>query len=66
VASAAASIEGIFVFQSAADPSLHMRHCDFNLFAVNVEITPAQDFNFTVAPGVRGAQPCVRAASSAI
>ena len=44
---------GVFMLQSAANPALHLRHCNFQAFAVSgyPGFTP-QDFNWTIIPGL--------------
>ena len=47
---------GVYILQPSSLPRLHVRHCDFQLFAVADYPGVAQDFNWTVVPGA-----CIRA-----
>ena len=51
VLTAAAVPLGQFMLQSVAVPALHVRHCNFQAYAVSGYPGDGQDFNFTLLPG---------------
>ena len=45
--------------QNQGQPGLHLRHCNFQLYAFADYSPPQQDFNWTIAPALNGAAGAV-------
>jgi hypothetical protein len=50
---------GQFLIQSVAQPTFHVRHCNFVAYAIVGYPGDGQDFNFTLVPGKQGCERIV-------
>ena len=48
----AIDVGSMYVVQSASNSNLHLRHCNYQLYAFDGFSTPSADFNWTITAGV--------------
>ena len=51
-AASAINLDSVYVVQSASNSNLHLRHCNYQLYAFDGFSTPSADFNWTITAGV--------------
>ena len=51
-AASAINLDSVYVVQSASNSNLHLRHCNYPLYAFDGFSIPSADFNWTITAGV--------------